>query len=182
MNNQNPLLSFNLSIFALGISLFVFGLSISVATAQNALPQIEADSLWAVWTVSSRPDTAKLKALHDYARGFMSNQPDSAFYFAQLGLDYATKKGLKEYIANSIMVCGESFLNRGDYTEALDYFQRALGIREEIGSDKNVVASTLNAIGSTYVYLGDYAHALEFYERGLEQCVKSIFREALTSW
>ncbi|MFT5779324.1 MAG: hypothetical protein ACI837_002281 [Crocinitomicaceae bacterium] len=41
--------------------------------------------------------------------GYLFTQPDSAFYFAQLQLDFAKEKGQKEHIATALSVQGTSF-------------------------------------------------------------------------
>ncbi|MBD3285822.1 tetratricopeptide repeat protein, partial [candidate division WOR-3 bacterium] len=55
---------------------------------------------------------------------------------------------------------GLVYEHRGEYDKALDYYNKALALREEIG-DKIWVASTLNNIGNSYAGLGNFNKALE---------------------
>lgn len=50
------------------------------------------------------------------------------------------------------------------YSQALDYYQQALEIREEV-NDRPGLAATLNNLGTTYMYAGKLNQALEYFER-----------------
>ena len=51
---------------------------------------INLASLWGVWNDSTQSDIYRLNAMHKIAfYGYLFNQPDSAFYFAQLQYDLA---------------------------------------------------------------------------------------------
>jgi class 3 adenylate cyclase len=78
--------------------------------------------------------------------------------------DLAEKSGLKKQMADALNTQGISFWIRGDYPNALDYYQRSLKIKEEIG-DKNGIANSLNNIGIIYQYQGDYPNALDYNQR-----------------
>ena len=67
-----------------------FCLWLTLASAVNL------DSLWGVWNDKTQPDTNRLKAMHKIAIGIIYSQPDSAFYFAQMGYDLAESVN-KEY-------------------------------------------------------------------------------------
>ena len=106
------------------------------------------DSLWAVWNDESKADTVRLAAMNDIAwDGFLFTKPDSAFYFAQLGFDFAQSRGLKKQMTNALNTQGASFYIRGNFRSAIDYYTRCLTIKEEIG-DKKGMATSLNNIGS----------------------------------
>ena len=68
--------------------------------------------------------------------GYVFTQPDSAFYFAQLQLDFAKEKGQKKYIAYAVNTQGVSFYLQGDYAKAIEYYSQSLKIREEIGDKR----------------------------------------------
>jgi tetratricopeptide (TPR) repeat protein len=57
--------------------------------------------------------------------------------------------------------------SRGDYEQALGYYQRALKINEELG-DQDSVASSLHQIGIIQQLRGDYEQALQYYQRSLK--------------
>jgi signal transduction histidine kinase/CheY-like chemotaxis protein/Tfp pilus assembly protein PilF len=140
---------------------------IFISFALFAFCQVNLDSLFTVWKDSSQPDSSRLDAIHVYAwDGYLFSQPDSAFYFAQLGYDFAKSKGLKRQMANAMNTQGTSFYFKGEYASAIDYFTRSLTIREEIG-DKIGAASSLNNIGIIYYNQGNYDSAIDYYTRSL---------------
>ena len=56
---------------------------------------------------------------------------------------------------------------QGEYPQALDFYQRSLKIREEIG-DRDGVAKSLHQIGMLHQDQGEYPQALNFYQRSLK--------------
>ncbi|MBG1270727.1 tetratricopeptide repeat protein, partial [Nostoc sp. WHI] len=54
----------------------------------------------------------------------------------------------------------------GQYPKALEFFQQALAIRQQI-SDRSGVGESINNIGLIYSRLGQYPKALEFYQQAL---------------
>jgi len=57
--------------------------------------------------------------------------------------------------------------NRGDYDKALEYYDRSLKIKEELG-DRVGVAGSLHEIGIIHQRRGDHYKALEHYNRSLK--------------
>ncbi|MDG2228385.1 MAG: tetratricopeptide repeat protein [Flavobacteriales bacterium] len=130
--------------------------------------QTNLDSLWNIWNDSAQADTSKLKAMKEISwDGYLFADPDSAFYFAQLQLDFAKEKGQKKYIANALNTQGVSFAIKGDYKEAIEYYKKSLKINEGI-RDKSGVAGSLNNLGMIYYNQGDYAKAIEYYTKSLK--------------
>jgi serine phosphatase RsbU (regulator of sigma subunit)/tetratricopeptide (TPR) repeat protein len=130
--------------------------------------QVNLDSLWSVWNDETQTDTNRLKAMKDISwDGYLFTQPDSAFYFAQLQLDFAKEKGQKEYIANALYIQGISYYLQADYDKAINYYTKSLKIKEEVG-DKKGIASSLNNFGLIYYEQGDYTKAIEFYTKSLK--------------
>lgn len=55
--------------------------------------QTNLDSLWQVWENEDFPDTTRLKAMQKYTwDGYLFANPDSAFYFAEQGFQFAKKR------------------------------------------------------------------------------------------
>jgi len=143
--------------------------SSQAAFSQVNLPDRLAglDSLWDVWNNISRPDTIRIKAIHEFVdQGYLFSKPDSAFYFAQLEYEFAKSKGLQKQMAIAINTQGISFLVKGDYANAMDYYMSSLTIWEQIGN-KRGIANSLNNIGIIYKEQGDYASAIDYYNRSL---------------
>jgi adenylate cyclase len=152
-------------------------LCITTSFAQSTLPKSEQDSLWAVWSDTSRPDTSRMKAMYRVAMvGYVYSQPDSAFHYAQLLYDQAASKGLKEHMAGALNIQGNSLMNRGYLIKALEHFQRSMKLREQIG-DENGVASSLNNIGIIYHDQEDLDKALHYYQRSLDLFKKTGSRK-----
>ncbi len=129
--------------------------------------QANIDSLWSVWNNPSQPDTSRYIAMHSIAwDGYLFSQPDSGFYFAQLGYEFAKSKGLRKQMTRALNIQGVSFWIKGDYESAVEYFTRSLTIYKEIENKKGVTNS-LNNIGNIYYGQGDYAKTIENYTQSL---------------
>jgi len=130
--------------------------------------QVNLDSLWRVWNDEAQADTNRLKAIADINwNGYLFTQPDSAFYFAQLRLDFAKEKGQKKHIASALYVQGISCYLQGDYDNSLDYYTKSLKFQEEI-ENKIGIGAVFNSIGIIYKRQGDYGKAIDYYTKSLK--------------
>ncbi len=73
---------------------------------------------------------------------------------------------LKKDMAYAINLLGNVYTEQGDYPQAIDYFTKALIIRQEI-KNKLGEASCLNNIGLIYMKQGFYLKALNYYFKAL---------------
>ena len=74
-----------------------------------------------------------------------------------------------EETANAYHNLGYVYSDIGDYTQALEYNQKALKIREKVlGIENSNTAKSYNNIGLVYWDLGDYPQALEYHQKALE--------------
>ena len=65
--------------------------------------------------------------------------------------------------------------NFGNYPKALEYYQKALEIREKVlGLEHPSTATSYNNIGAVYDSTGDYPKALEYYLKDLQICEKVL--------
>ena len=134
----------------------------------NSKAQVNLDSLWGVWNDKTQPDTSRLKAMKSIAwDGYLFSQPDSAFYFAQMGYDLAEARNNKKWMAILLNTQGVSFYIRGDYESSFDYYNNSLKISEK-NKDKQCIASSLSNIGIIYDIQGDFAKAIDYYTRSLK--------------
>ena len=125
------------------------------------------DSLWNIWYDETLPDTTRLRAIQKFAwDGYLYSQPDSAFHYAQLQYDFAKNKGLKKHMANALNVQGVSHAIRGDFSQALHFYNESLQLFQVLG-DKVGIASQLNNIGTTYYQQGNYPLTLEYLQNSL---------------
>lgn len=58
-----------------------------------------------------------------------------------------------------------------DYKKALEYYEQALIVFEQIGCMRDVY-HTLNVLGGAYLNAGNYEQALEYYQRDLEMATR----------
>ncbi len=56
---------------------------------------------------------------------------------------------------------------QGNYPKALEYYQKSLKIKEELGGRKGM-SSSYNNIGAIHYYQGNYPKALEYYQKSLK--------------
>jgi tetratricopeptide (TPR) repeat protein len=81
-------------------------------------------------------------------------------------------------IATAYNNIGMSYLNQDEYSIALEYFEKALTIREKLlGKEHPSVATTYNNIGAVYNNQGDYQKALDYYQKALTIATKSLGEE-----
>jgi len=144
---------------------FIYLLLLLLSFSSKA--QVNLDSLWGVWNDKTQPDTNRLKAMQRIAwDGYLFSQPDSAFYFAQKGYDFAEVRNNKKWMSTLLNTQGVSFYVKGNYERALEYYSKSLSIREELG-DKKGMGSSYNNIGLIYEELGNNKKALEYYSKSL---------------
>jgi len=128
--------------------------------------QSVTDSLWAIWSDTNRADTVRLKALQDLAWGMIYSNPDSTALLGKIELDYALKTGNKKWEGKALNVIGGTHHVKGNYAEALNYYQKSLNALQESGEMK-AAASLYNNLGMIYREKGNNPKALEYYEEYL---------------
>lgn len=74
--------------------------------------------------------------------------------------------GRKDGIAASLTNIGIVCAKNSNYSQALEYYQKALEINEELGRKDAIVANLTN-IGNVQLNLSDYADAVENYQKAL---------------
>lgn len=161
------------------VTTLLLSLTTICCLSQSGLKKNVYDSLWNVWTNNAQHDTARLEAIKKFAwEGYLFSLPDSAFYFAQLEYDFATKRNLKKYQADALNTQGASFFIKTDYAKSIEYHTRSLKIREEI-NDKKGIAASLGNIGNIFKDQGDatnnrkekgilYNNAIKYHNKGLK--------------
>lgn len=134
--------------------------------------QINKDSLWNIWSDTSKPDTARLKSIHTIAKSneYKNNKPDSAFYFAQLQYDFAKKVNNTDYMAKANNTKGVVNMYKGNFSEALDYFDQALQFYE---TDDDLVYENIDNLkgkgivyknlGAIYYFKSDFDKAMDYF-------------------
>ncbi|MBL4668756.1 MAG: tetratricopeptide repeat protein [Flavobacteriales bacterium] len=82
-------------------------------------------------------------------------------------LDPKTKRSFLLILATSLNNIGYVYKQQNNLNKALEFYNKSLKTREEIG-DKPGIANSLNNIGSLYDNLGKIEKALEHYDRSLK--------------
>ena len=96
----------------------------------------------------------------------MFSQPDSAFYFAQMGYDFAEAVDNKKWMSTLLNTQGVSFYFKGNYERALEYYSKSLAIRKKL-ADKKGMGTSYGNIGNIYDDQGNYEKALEYHSKSL---------------
>jgi tetratricopeptide (TPR) repeat protein/serine phosphatase RsbU (regulator of sigma subunit) len=130
------------------------------------------DSLTKALTSLPKPtnklsDSTYIKTLNDLAWEYSYINPDTAITLAQQGLQLSEKIHWKKGKAICLNELGWSSHVKGNYTQALEFYNTGLKIAEEI-SDKSLQATFLGNIGNVYNDQSDYPKALEYYFKALK--------------
>lgn len=91
------------------------------------------------------------------------------------------KNNDQKWSATTYNSFGMLYWNKSDYTDALNYFIRAIKIFERTNSTEPVYAATLNNIGNIYYDLDNYNLALYYYNKSLDVGEKSGNLKIITS-
>jgi diguanylate cyclase (GGDEF)-like protein len=75
--------------------------------------------------------------------------------------------GDRAAVALSLNNIGIVYERLGEYDRALEYYNRALAIRQALGGQPNRIAAILNNIGDVHLERGDSERALQFHQRAL---------------
>ena len=67
-------------------------------------------------------------AISEIVDGYMLNETDSAFYYAQLEYEFALNVDNKKYMAIASLAQGYTFLKKSNHEKALEYFEKTLKI------------------------------------------------------
>ena len=70
---------------------------------------------------------------------------------------------------------GTSHYSLGDYSKAIEYYEKALEIRiNTLGENHPDIAGSYNNLGIAYRSLGDYGKAIEYHEKALEIGINTL--------
>lgn len=132
----------------------------------NVAAQTKQDSLWNVWNNAGEADTNRLKAIQALTWPMLSVNLDSAQILARMQLKFAEEHQEKKWIGKALYNIATCYYYVGDYPKSLDYYQRSLPIRKELGDLKGEAAIYGN-IGLIYSAQGHYLKDLEYQLKSL---------------
>jgi len=121
----------------------------------------KTDSLWIVAKDLKNSDTVRLSAYYDLAWEYLYTNSDSALSIANQQLVLAKKAKNRKWEAKAFNAIGATYYVRLLYTKAIDSYQKAIKIFEEIGDKKNM-AGAFGNIGSIYIDFNQNEKALDY--------------------
>ncbi|MBM7774379.1 DNA-binding SARP family transcriptional activator/Tfp pilus assembly protein PilF [Actinokineospora baliensis] len=106
--------------------------------------------------------------LADALRGYFRGQSDTTSWraSARAGLKAATVAGDDEAVVAMRLSLGAMHASLGDHTSAVEHYDEALALAEEIGSDR-LVSAVLNNLACTLQDQGALDEAVDRYERAI---------------
>ncbi len=138
----------------------------------SALPAIYAqneklDSLVNLLSQHPTEDTVRVNLLNKIAWSLISNDSEKMWSYAEQASVLAEKLNFIKGIAIAYDYMGHVRMRQGDYPKALEYYQKSLKERKEIGN-KSGIAASLSHIGSIFRRQSNYSKALEYYQKSLK--------------
>lgn len=111
-------------------------------------------------------ENEKLEILRRLAGTYLFNTPDSSQRYTTLAFEGAQAAGETEIAANSANYQGILLHNQGHYLAALEWYQKAFGMFNEL-NNKSGAAKVLNNIGIIYSVTFQREKAIECYKEAL---------------
>ncbi len=133
-----------------------------------------------------KEDKVKLKTLNALSIQLFYTNIDSGLVLGKQALELAKKIGIKKEIAANENLLGNFYFAKGDYGIAVDHFNNALNIWEELIKSpdkkeslnaKQYKAVTIGNIGSVYNNQGNYPKALDCYLKALKMADELDLKE-----
>ena len=142
-------------------NIVLFILATTIGHGQHAIDSLK--NLLA----SSKPDTNRVLLLSELSVRSLSSDSKSAMKYATEGLTLARALKFKKGEADCLRRSGIALFLEGNYPQALDIFQQALVISEDI-NDSFGIGAGLGHLGSVYKEQGDPVKARSYYYRFLK--------------
>jgi serine phosphatase RsbU (regulator of sigma subunit) len=129
------------------------------------------DSLWSIYA-SSKVDTVKVKTLFSIGDEHKTSNPDSAFLFYRMAIDYANKAKLDtipyaKQKANLLRNLGGNLRRQSNYDKAISFINYALALYTNLNDDYGQAQCHQN-LGNVYFNKGNFDVALEHYFKALK--------------
>lgn len=168
------------NIFQKALVLFNFFLLAFGCFAQS----YEADSLKKELNIHTTQDSVRAMLLIHYANTMFYEKPDSVLMqYASEALSISRQIHWEKGIALALRLKGviSSYIFNEPF-EALEYYQQALSINENV-HDKVFEVSTLGNIGILYYNLGNYEVALDYYKKCLSLFIElKLLEQEAKAW
>jgi serine phosphatase RsbU (regulator of sigma subunit) len=139
---------------------------------------LNVDSLWKLIRSEKSSDTVKIKAYYDLGWEFIYSDPDSSFNLGKRALKLTINKNYKVLESKVYNLLGSCSQVKGNFIEAIEYYQKAMVIGEQIKND-NILLVAYGNIGSLYINLGRFKLALDYQLKSMRIAEKANNREKL---
>ncbi len=112
-------------------------------------------------------DTIRVNTLNQLSKFFFNSDPDKSILYGNQATELATQLNFKPGLAYAFKHIGIAYFNKGDYKEALKYYELSLITFHSIGDKKGTANMEMN-VGNVYYQNGVDDKALEFYLKSLK--------------
>jgi len=112
-------------------------------------------------------DPALVRDMNSLAAEYLPDSPQEAIDNGKQALRLARKAGFKSEECNSLKILGEAYLALKNYSEAENYFQKALKLSYQI-EDKSYCPEILKNLGVLKSQTGKFNEALDYFSRSLD--------------
>jgi tetratricopeptide (TPR) repeat protein len=147
------------------ISLALLLLTTCIFTTVHAQ---KTDSLQAV--LDTAKNQYKVKALNEFFRAYVQQDPPKAVGYAREALSLATEINDKKGLAAAYNNLGVAYRMQGALDKALEYYLTSLHLYEFL-SDKEGIATTKNNIATIYSVKKDFGQAMKYLEESYKEFV-----------
>jgi DNA-binding CsgD family transcriptional regulator len=124
--------------------------------------QETVDSVFRVINKKETVDTVKIKAYYFLANTFVFQNPDSAAWFVEKGLELSEKIDFVDGMGEGYGWLGYLTAEKGDIPEAIAYNLKSLDIAERLGLEENYPV-ILNNLGNLHQDLYDHDQAIKYF-------------------
>jgi serine phosphatase RsbU (regulator of sigma subunit) len=119
------------------------------------------DSLWKVYHNNAIVDSLRLDAISSIATAYSSNNPDTAIIIANQMFDFLKTHPSLRFEASAYNTLATAFLNKGDNSKALHYFNKTYSLSEKL-NDPVYTAKCLNNLSLVQRSLANFPKSLEY--------------------
>jgi signal transduction histidine kinase len=124
-------------------------------------------------------DSVYIELLLDLGSHMRFYKADSLYLLAEQAYGYSKKSGYTKGESQALTRLGDYFSDKGEFSKAIDYYERALQLAKEIGH-AGLMLRNLNNLAGEFAYMGDYAKALSGYLDGITLAEESDHKKMLS--
>jgi tetratricopeptide (TPR) repeat protein len=136
-----------------GVSLFfILAMQVSIADMlSSAYPEVDKNN----------------RELLNHAQNMVFEKPDSAMYLIEQALSTEVSDKDERFYGHAYYLLGNINLVKGQYPNALEYYEKSLKIRQALG-DTVEISDLYSNIGIAYARMGDQETYLSYLQKALE--------------